>query len=479
MHIKMKFMMLSVHNSDVQGHAGIVRLLLSRNARVDHTCSQGATALCIAAQEGHAPCVRALLTGGADPAHSDRCGRTALRVAAKSGHEEVVRLLEEAHTSHRSRTGGGSSSISVASTTETKPSSAVLPTYRSASPPAGGSPDSTTDLKRRSYVSVGNQSSSKSSSNFTGSSKSSQGLTLQTTGNADPLLTFTQQLQRASKHRPFVSVKMSTIHSTLKELKIKVIEQVHNYPELYDLTHPKSKDTAHKDEIYDVIGAQLGCPGSDVKFLFNSLRKEYSNQRSVYESKLEQGDPDSVAEPTWAFWKHMYFLRDTMQKRKRVSRSSAVPVTLVGSTLVPILPKPTPSQYIQVAEDNSTNVPISDEKSDKEFGIDVAKYLVIQSSNIENTSMSEQHSASPSGNGFDTSQSSDEDTAPQWHSSSLQVNKDPLEEQMNETPRKKRKLEDSEMTELADAIRSMSSALATNALKMSDVCQHPDICSLE
>lgn len=87
-----------------------MKLLLSREAKVDHTCSQGATALCIAAQEGHVACVKSLLLGGADPHHSDRCGRTALRVAAKSGHEEIVRLLEEAAATgafhHKSKHGG-------------------------------------------------------------------------------------------------------------------------------------------------------------------------------------------------------------------------------------------------------------------------------------------------------------------------------------------------------------------------------------
>ena len=34
------------------GHAHIVTWLLSRGAQVEHCCSQGATALCIASQEG-------------------------------------------------------------------------------------------------------------------------------------------------------------------------------------------------------------------------------------------------------------------------------------------------------------------------------------------------------------------------------------------------------------------------------------------
>ncbi|XP_049838295.1 ankyrin repeat domain-containing protein 50-like isoform X2 [Schistocerca gregaria] len=218
----------ALHSASWQGHAAIVQLLLEHGARPDHTCNQGATALGIAAQEGHEGCVRALLEHGADPNHSDRCGRNALRVAAKSGHEGVVRLLEEFSLSHRtsqarSTSGGGSSSatsLTSGSTAETKPSSAVLcppgpGPCRSCSPVE--SPDSG---KRRSFVSLGNNSSnSKSSSNFTGSTKSSQrsqepgtagGTSTASTALGAPstpmqhpqhqaVLSFTQQLQQCSR----------------------------------------------------------------------------------------------------------------------------------------------------------------------------------------------------------------------------------------------------------------------------------------
>ncbi|XP_066593655.1 ankyrin repeat domain-containing protein 50-like isoform X2 [Prorops nasuta] len=167
-----------LHSAAWQGHAAIVRLLLEHGATPDHTCNQGATALGIAAQEGHEHCVRALLNHGADPNHSDHCGRNAIKVAAKSGHDTVVRLLEE-HSANqrilRPVNGGGSSSatsVTSTSTAETKPSSAILNPLSTQYSPAE-SPDST---KRRSCVSLGNNSSnSKSSSNLTGSTKSDQG----------------------------------------------------------------------------------------------------------------------------------------------------------------------------------------------------------------------------------------------------------------------------------------------------------------
>ena len=41
----------ALHSAAWQGHAAVVRLLLRNGALPDHTCSQGATALGIAAQE--------------------------------------------------------------------------------------------------------------------------------------------------------------------------------------------------------------------------------------------------------------------------------------------------------------------------------------------------------------------------------------------------------------------------------------------
>ncbi|CAL7952023.1 unnamed protein product [Xylocopa violacea] len=201
-----------LHSAAWQGHAAIVRLLLEHGATPDHTCNQGATALGIAAQEGHEHCVRALLNHGADPSHSDHCGRNAIKVAAKSGHDTVVRLLEEHSANQRSLkpgvNGGGSSSatsVTSNSTAETKPSSAILNPLSTQYSPAE-SPDST---KRRSCVSLGNNSSnSKSSSNLTGSTKSDQGKFNQNSMVNQIIktpLSFTQQLQqcsRGAKSRP-------------------------------------------------------------------------------------------------------------------------------------------------------------------------------------------------------------------------------------------------------------------------------------
>ncbi|KAJ8688175.1 hypothetical protein QAD02_023970 [Eretmocerus hayati] len=210
-----------LHSAAWQGHAAIVRLLLEHGATPDHTCNQGATALGIAAQEGHESCVRALLIHGADPNHSDHCGRNAIKVAAKSGHDTVVRLLEE-HAAHRrcSRPGGSSSATSVTSnsTTETKPSSAVLNPMSTQYSPAE-SPEST---KRRSCVSLGNHSSnSKSSSNLTGSTKSdrckinqNQPVINHQSSSRQGGMSFTQQLQQCSR-----GVKSRPLSKLLSPLK--------------------------------------------------------------------------------------------------------------------------------------------------------------------------------------------------------------------------------------------------------------------
>lgn len=135
---------------------------------------------------------------GANPLVSDHCGRNAIKIAAKSGHDNIVKLLEQfcpiknesnvnknilklikCHPYVNIILGNGFSTANTScgsgSTAETKPSSAILnnsllssvtnvPVHDS-SPIE--SPDST--AKRTSFVS----NYSKSSSNLTGSTKSS------------------------------------------------------------------------------------------------------------------------------------------------------------------------------------------------------------------------------------------------------------------------------------------------------------------
>ncbi|XP_035263897.1 ankyrin repeat domain-containing protein 50 [Anguilla anguilla] len=109
-----------LHTTAWRGHAAAARLLLDAGgAAVDLACRrEGATALCIAAQEGHADLVAALLERGADPRHADRHGRTPVKVAGKRGHARIVRLLE----SHGAETYAG-----------------VLPLPSPASPPSRSS----------------------------------------------------------------------------------------------------------------------------------------------------------------------------------------------------------------------------------------------------------------------------------------------------------------------------------------------------
>ncbi|XP_036397225.1 ankyrin repeat domain-containing protein 50-like [Megalops cyprinoides] len=85
-----------LHSVAWRGHGVAACLLLeSKGVDVNLACTQqGATALCIAAQEGHTDLVAVLLEKGADPEHVDRYGRSPVKVAAKMGHVGIVRLLE-------------------------------------------------------------------------------------------------------------------------------------------------------------------------------------------------------------------------------------------------------------------------------------------------------------------------------------------------------------------------------------------------
>ncbi|XP_050486156.1 uncharacterized protein LOC117157092 isoform X5 [Bombus vancouverensis nearcticus] len=308
-----------LHSAAWQGHAAIVRLLLEHGATPDHTCNQGATALgtdndrsliSIAAQEGHEHCVRALLNHGADPSHSDHCGRNAIKVAAKSGHDTVVRLLEEHSANQRSLrpgiNGGESSSatsVTSNSTAETKPSSAILNPLSTQYSPAE-SPDST---KRRSCVSLGNNSSnSKSSSNLTGSTKSDQGKFNQNSVVNQVIktpLSFTQQLQqcsRGAKSRP-----LSKLLSPLKSEPQSPIYASPPHSPLSDSlipysptnTSPPSAQTAA-----NVIQSQLGVSllTGNQNIPYKAQIGGYNHTSAIYEPiniKTEIIDKNDISKP--------------------------------------------------------------------------------------------------------------------------------------------------------------------------------------
>ena len=77
----------------LEGHAGCVRLLVSRGANKEARNKSGTTALYWAARQGHSDCVRLLVEGGANMDSSDENRQTALLWAASKGDTDCVRLL--------------------------------------------------------------------------------------------------------------------------------------------------------------------------------------------------------------------------------------------------------------------------------------------------------------------------------------------------------------------------------------------------
>ncbi|VDD76889.1 unnamed protein product [Mesocestoides corti] len=83
-----------MHSAAWQNHAKVCRVLVEQGANVNAVCSQGASALCIAAQEGHLGVCEVLLQCGANAQQVDAYGRTAYKVALKAGHNDICALLE-------------------------------------------------------------------------------------------------------------------------------------------------------------------------------------------------------------------------------------------------------------------------------------------------------------------------------------------------------------------------------------------------
>ncbi|KAJ1485638.1 CD4-specific ankyrin repeat protein D1.1, partial [Baffinella frigidus] len=83
----------ALHLAAVDGHGGVVEILLAAGADVAATAITGQAALYFAAMKGHAEVAGMLLGAGADVAATDDKGFTALEVAAIYGHEGVARVL--------------------------------------------------------------------------------------------------------------------------------------------------------------------------------------------------------------------------------------------------------------------------------------------------------------------------------------------------------------------------------------------------
>ena len=100
----------------VEGHASIVRLLLSRGDIVaDSRDTYGRTPLCYAAYEGHEAIVRLLSSQDRVQVDSrDFWGQTPLSWAAANGHEAIVKMLLSREVDIDSRDDGGRTPLSYA-----------------------------------------------------------------------------------------------------------------------------------------------------------------------------------------------------------------------------------------------------------------------------------------------------------------------------------------------------------------------------
>ena len=90
-------------NAAINGHEGVIQLLLEKGADFNIKDKDGETALIKAVRCWNEPraeaIVRLLLEKGADVKAQDQDGKTALTKAARYGHKGVIRLLTSAGNS--------------------------------------------------------------------------------------------------------------------------------------------------------------------------------------------------------------------------------------------------------------------------------------------------------------------------------------------------------------------------------------------
>ncbi|KAK4194872.1 ankyrin repeat-containing domain protein [Triangularia verruculosa] len=82
-----------LHLAAMQGHVEVVRILLTRKAKVHASSKEGQKAIHLASKNGHEEVIRLLLDFGADVGDRDEKKRTPLHYAASNGHLGAVKLL--------------------------------------------------------------------------------------------------------------------------------------------------------------------------------------------------------------------------------------------------------------------------------------------------------------------------------------------------------------------------------------------------
>ena len=104
----------ALYHASAEGSVEVVKLLISRGARVDEQPPGRPTALISASFRGHTEVVRVLLAAGASPNAVGEYGWTALATAARNGHVEIIRLLIGHGADVNHRLADGSTALGVA-----------------------------------------------------------------------------------------------------------------------------------------------------------------------------------------------------------------------------------------------------------------------------------------------------------------------------------------------------------------------------
>lgn len=84
----------ALHYAATAGHAGLIELLIGRNAYVDSASPNGTTPLMMAARFNHRQAAEALLKAGADPTQTNQMGLTARDYAVENGNADLAFWLE-------------------------------------------------------------------------------------------------------------------------------------------------------------------------------------------------------------------------------------------------------------------------------------------------------------------------------------------------------------------------------------------------
>ncbi|XP_058814062.1 transcription factor Adf-1-like [Topomyia yanbarensis] len=100
----------------------------------------------------------------------------------------------------------------------------------------------------------------------------------------------------------------------MENFESSLIEQVKQYPLLYDKASPDFKNSVRKEKAWQIIAFELSIDGERAKTRWRSLRDRFVRERRKVDQLARSGSA-AVEDPQWSFYEELKFLKAHTETR--------------------------------------------------------------------------------------------------------------------------------------------------------------------